>query len=143
MNRYDDIIDHEYCGVTSHSRMSLESRAAQFAPFAALTGHGDAISETARPTSGRVELSAYEQDELSRRMGMLLAHIGEHPEAKLTCFRPDPHKEGGSYVTFSCRISKYDEYRRVITTGRDDEISLDNILAVESSLLPDPADEGC
>lgn len=92
-SRYDDIINLPHHVSTTRSPMPLANRAAQFAPFAALTGHEDAIRETARLTGGRIELSADEQDRLTRR----LRHALNIDGAKITVgyFCPDLAKDGG------------------------------------------------
>lgn len=95
MGRYDDIIDHPHHVSAVHPRMSMASRAAQFSPFAALTGYGDQIAEAARLTDRRVELTEAEEGEISRR----LAGLGRDEKAELTYFVPDERKDGGRYVT--------------------------------------------
>ena len=90
MSRYDDIIDLPHYE-PKHKRMTMENRAAQFAPFAALTGHGAAIAETARLTDSMTELSADEQIRLSR---ILNYAYEKHLEINLTYFIPDARKAG-------------------------------------------------
>lgn len=106
-SRYDDIINLPHHVSATRSPMPLANRAAQFAPFAALTGHEDAIRDTARLTGGRIELSADEQDRLTRR----LRHALNIDGAKITVgyFCPDHAKDGGEYVTVSGWIKRVDE----------------------------------
>ncbi|MCM1111347.1 MAG: hypothetical protein NC336_09070 [Clostridium sp.] len=131
MGKYDNIIDRKYEGTTSRRPMSLENRAAQFAPFAALTGHDEAISETARQTSERIELSEEEQRELSGRMKILLEHLVRGPvDVTVTLFRPDPSKPGGRYVPLTSTVRRYDEFSRTLLTTSGQTIPLVDILAL-------------
>lgn len=117
---YSDIIDLPYQG-KKEGGMSMYQRAAQFAPFAALTGHGAAINETARLTEQPIELSDDERGVLDERLAHLLELIHEHPTTTITYFIPDTRKEGGSYTTYSGRVKKWDEFQGILTfeDGRD------------------------
>ena len=84
--------------------MTMYQRAAQFAPFAALTGHSASLRETSRLTEKAIELSKSECEVLNRRITLLLAHLYEHPYVCITYFVPDPQKEGGKYTTHSGSI---------------------------------------
>ena len=95
MGRYDDIIDHPHHVSRVHPPMSLLNRAAQFSPFAALTGYDDQIAEAARLTDRRVELTEAEAAQIGRRLGGLKRGGG----VELTYFLPDEKKDGGRYVT--------------------------------------------
>lgn len=110
MSKYDDIINRKYTGSTSTKKLSMEARAAQFAPFAALTGHNSAISETARLTSERVELSGDEQNILSQRLNLALSLINDTPKLTITYFVPDHRKDGGKYVKGQGYITGYTDY---------------------------------
>ena len=118
-HRYDDIIElpHHVSGI--HPRMSLHDRAAQFAPFSALSGHGAAIRETARLTDRRIELTESETDLLNEKLMLLQERIEEEPSAEFTWFVPDTRKEGGSYITRSGRVKKFlpSEGIAVLTDG--------------------------
>lgn len=92
--------------------MSMYQRAAQFAPFAALTGHNAAINETARLTSRQIELSEYERSILDSKMNLLLQHLNDHPTVTITYFVPDQLKEGGKYSTYTGTVKKWDEYKQ-------------------------------
>lgn len=131
MDRYEDMINRNYTGIVSRRRMSLENRAAQFAPFAALTGHDDAINETARLTSERVSLSEEEQRNLSERLRCELAHIENRHSLTFTVFRQDPMKTGGSYVRISGVIKKYEEYGRLIFLTNGKTVSMDDIIFID------------
>lgn len=119
MGRYDDIIDMEYRGVRSRRPMPVESRASQFAAFAALNGHGEAIEETARFTDQRIELSPDDQDELARRINFALEHNTGAKVYTFVYFVADETKSGGRYVTRKAVIRKRDltENRLLFTDG--------------------------
>ena len=86
--KYDDILHLSHPTSAKHPRMPISERAAIFSPFAALTGHGDAIRETARLTDRRMELDEDTRAELDWRQAVLLKHIAERPEVKVTWFQP-------------------------------------------------------
>ena len=100
---YDDIIRLPHHVSQNHPQMSLRDRAAQFAPFAALTGYEAAVGETARLTAERRELDAQEAEELNRRLAALIARLPERPEVTVEYFVPDDRKAGGAYVSVTGR----------------------------------------
>lgn len=104
----------EYDGVRKHARMSMDARAAQFAPFAALTGYNDAIDETARTTSAQVNLSSDEQHTLSKKLAYVLSFV-QRPLISITFFRPDNMKSGGAYVTVHGTVKKVEECINILT----------------------------
>ena len=95
---YDDIIDQPHHVSERHPQMSMYNRAAQFAPFAALTGHNAAITEVARLTEAEQELSESDAEVLNRKLAYLHS-LDEKPTISVTYFVPDDMKEGGSYHT--------------------------------------------
>ena len=115
---YDDIINLPHHVSGRHPQMSLYSRAAQFAPFAALSGHDDAIEETARLTDERRELEQGESEVLDRKLACLAQRQGS-TSVDITYFQPDGRKNGGSYRTVTGTIKKIDdiEGRIVLTDG--------------------------
>lgn len=129
---YDDILDLPHPTSTRHPRMPLSDRAAQFSPFAALSGHGAAIAETARLTDRRIELDEDTKAELDRKQKLLLALIAEQPEITVTWFQPDEKKEGGRYVTTTGRLKRIDEARRILRMADRTAIPLDAIMGIES-----------
>lgn len=129
---YDDILDLPHPTSAKHPRMPLSDRAAQFSPFAALSGHGAAIAETARLTDRRIELDEDAKAELDRKQKLLLALIAEQPEITVTWFQPDEKKEGGRYVTTTGRLKRIDEARRVLLLADQTAIPLDAIMGIES-----------
>lgn len=128
-NPYADIIDLPRPVSRTHPRMPLLNRAAQFAPFAALTGYGDVIEETARLTDRRIELSESEQAELNDRLSALARRLPA--EATLTWFVPDGRKDGGRYEskTLTVRRIQPGEGRLVLADGGS--IGFDCLLNVE------------
>lgn len=135
MGRYDDIINLPHHVSATRKQMPMESRAAQFAPFAALTGHGAAIDETARLTSERIELSDDEQRELSARLNFLIEHIPQQQEVTFTVFLSDPLKSGGKYVRMSGIVKKYIEYDNTIILQDNRALRIADIIGIESELL--------
>lgn len=110
----------------------MENRAAQFAPFAALTGHEDAIAETARITSEKPELSPDELNELTRK---LTYAIENDTEITITFFQPDPLKQGGDYRKISGKVKKTDETAGLIILTDHRSIPLDSVIAIDGPLL--------
>lgn len=128
---YDDIIGLPHHVSQRHPHMPVSDRAAQFAPFAALTGYGDVIKETARLTEARPELSEDEREELDYKLRTILRDPGENPEITITYFVPDTRKSGGAYRKAAGRIRTVDE--------AEDEIILEVPEKEDSfALLPVP-----
>ena len=109
--------------------MPLADRAAQFAPFAALTGYGDAIDETARLTDGRPELSEQQLAELNERLLQIMAK--PNTVVRITYFVPDEKKSGGRYEQAEGIIRKIDEYRMEIRMDNDIKIPLSDVLSID------------
>lgn len=114
MRNYEDIRNHERYQLKHHTPMSLESRAAQFAPFAALVGYDEEIGEAARLTDGREELSEDAVDALNQAFQKLLEHEEERPLVMVTYFQPDAKKDGGRYMTYTGNFRFYDAEKRVM-----------------------------
>lgn len=129
---YDDIIHLSHPTSKNRPRMSIHDRAAQFSPFAALSGHAAAIAETARLTDRKLELDEDTRAELDRRQAILLEHISERPEITVTWFRPDERKEGGAYITTTGRLKKLDEAERILILTDDTRIPLEAVVSLES-----------
>lgn len=134
-HRYDDMINLPHYRSDRHPRMSEWSRAAQFAPFAALNGYGDAILETQRRTDQRIELDESEQAILDEKLRMLLEQMEMHPEVKITYFIPDEKKDGGAYVTVTGTISKMDRYAHSIRMADGTVIPMEMILEIDSQIF--------
>ena len=116
----------------SRGRMSSRDRAAQFAPFAALTGLDAQMLETARLTDRKIELDEETKDRLDRCFMLLADRIDEQPDIRITYFIPDTKKTGGKYVTVDKRLKKIDNIYRKMTMTDGTEISADDVLMIES-----------
>lgn len=134
-HQYDDIIDLPHHVSATRQRMSMIDRAAQFSPFAALTGYDAAIKETGRLTDERIELSEESRAALDRKQQLLLDNLADRPEVSLTYFVPDERKSGGAYVTVSGRAKKVDDYQRLLILTDGTKIPLDEILDMDSNLF--------
>lgn len=110
-------------------------RAAQFSPFAALTGYDAAIKETGRLTDQRIELSEDSRAALDRKQQLLVGGLADHPEVSVTYFIPDERKSGGAYVTVTGIVKKVDDYQRLLLLTDGTKIPLDDILDLESELF--------
>ena len=132
---YDDIIHLPHHVSTTHPRMSLHDRAAQFAPFAALTGHDAAVRETARLTDDAVELDESRKIVLNQKLQDLAAMLATQPEITVTYFLPDTKKGGGSYPTVTGHLKKIDPYRHTLLLTDQTEIPIDQICQLESDLF--------
>ena len=137
---YGDIIGHPHWESPTHPPMSLYDRAAQFAPFAALTGYEDMIGEEARLVDNKIELSEEELTELNRKLGVISEKIsqGIRPVATVTYFVPDPLKPGGLYETTTEKVRRVDAIsekiqldRKVTTAGSYMEIRIEDLLDIQ------------
>lgn len=137
---YDDILHLPRPQSKKHTPMSMEDRAAQFLPFAALTGYDAAVSETARLTEDRIELDPQEAERLGARLAVLVKRQQEQPELSLLYYVPDARKAGGAYVTVSGRIKKITDFPRCIYLTDGSRIPIEDIVAVESPCLRENMD---
>lgn len=112
MNKYNDIINLPHHVSKTRKPMSLYNRAAQFAPFAALTGYDDEIKETARLTEQRIELSDELKNMLNQKIKLIIENIKLQPEVAITYFVQDKKKSGGIYKTISGNVKRIDEERK-------------------------------
>lgn len=132
---YADIIDLPHPVSKAHPRMSLHDRAAQFSPFAALVGYEEVIDETARVTTPKRELDESEKAELDRRIGILLAHLGEKPVVTIERFVPDALKSGGAYGFKTGAIVRISPARRNLTLADGTVIRFGDVIGIESDLF--------
>lgn len=132
-NNYDDIIDLPHHVSATRPQMSMMDRAAQFSPFAALTGYDAAIKETARLTDQKIDLDDYEKEEINDKIQLITEHLGEDFEVVITYFQPDSRKAGGAYVDAVGIVKKIDEYDRVIILQDGKNIPIDDILDIDMS----------
>ncbi|MDE7036776.1 MAG: hypothetical protein K2O98_02200 [Lachnospiraceae bacterium] len=131
MHRYDDIIMLLHHVSKTHPPMPAADRAAQFAPFAALTGHYDAVKEAARLTEERVELDESCKAVLDGKLQDIRRRLGEEPAVTVTYFVPDERKSGGSYETAAGCVRKIDEYERVLVLTDGTRIPVSELLEIE------------
>lgn len=130
MTGYEDIINLPHHQSEKHAHMSNYDRAAQFSPFAALTGYDDAIVETARLTDDEIELSEDAIAELDAKLAEISVHLSEQPQVTVTYFKPDGLKSGGEYLTYTGAIKKIDTFNRVIIFYSGIRISFNNIVSL-------------
>lgn len=130
MKKYDDIINLPYKKSTNRKHMSISDRAAQFAPFAALTGHDEAIQETARLTDRKIYLDEYEIEELNRKIIELKDIEDKNPKISVTYFVPDLKKDGGEYVTKTGCLKRIKDIEQEIVFTDGDEIFIKNIIGI-------------
>ena len=135
MEKYKDIINLPHKQSTRRPHMSLLDRAAQFAPFAALTGYDDAIKETGRLTGEKIELSEEDLNLLNMKYQILIDKLHEEHEVEFTCFVPDVAKSGGVYVTKQGIVKKVDDFERLIILYDGTKIPMDDILTIEGELF--------
>lgn len=129
---YDDIITLPHHRSKTRSPMSVHDRAAQFSPFAALTGFESAVDETGRLTDSRRELEEYGRDTLDRAMIQLQELLPQHPKVCVTYFAPDDRKDGGAYTSLQGHVKKVDLYRQTLVFMDGKQIPLSDILRIES-----------
>ena len=130
MSDYDDIINLPHHQSKNHPHMSMHDRAAQFAPFAALTGYDDAVKEARRLTDSKPELDENQLEELDQKLADLMTRIEEHPKVTITYFEPDDNKDGGEYIAYDGRLSKIDYAGKALIFEDNKIISLSDILKI-------------
>ena len=132
INKYDDIINLPRHVSKKHPQMSVEERAAQFAPFAALVGYEDEVEETARITEKRIELNEEEKKILDTKLQMLNEQIKVqiYPNITIMYFIPDLKKDGGKYIKVSGVIKKVDEFKQLIILDDKTEIPIKDIIKI-------------
>lgn len=135
-DRYNDIINLPHYQSKKRPHMSTYDRAAQFSPFSALTGHDEAIKETARLTDKKTELDETAKTILNEKFTFIMEHIYDQPEITVTYFIPDSLKSGGMYVDYTGKVKKYDYLNRVLYFTDNTEIKVDDIIEIESSVFP-------
>ena len=126
-NRYDEIMGLPHHVSKTRPQMPLSDRAAQFAPFAALTGYDSAIKETGRLTGERIELDEEALTALNRKYQLLMDTLDDAPEVTIIYFQPDERKAGGQYVSATGRVKKVDTFGRRILLQDGTRIPLDSV----------------
>ena len=135
---YDDIIALPHPEPRTHPRMSLHDRAAQFSPFAALTGHSAAIAETGRLTDSRITLDESEMARVDAELQHLQELLPSRPTVSITYFVPDERKAGGSYQTVTGTVRRIDTVNSVLLLTDQRAIPIPDILdvAIQKDALP-------
>ena len=126
-NRYDEIMELPHHVSKTRPQMPLSDRAAQFAPFAALTGYDSAIKETGRLTDERIELDEEALTALDRKYQLLMDTLDDAPEVTIIYFQPDERKSGGQYVSATGTVKKVDTFGRRILLQDGTRIPLDSV----------------
>ncbi len=129
--KYDDIINLPHHTSPRHPRMSMRDRAAQFAPFSALTGYGDTIDETARLTDGKITLTEDAKALLDMKQRLLAEQIHTCPLVSVTYFVPDTRKSGGAYRTFTGRLKRIDAVEKVLIFVDGESVGMDDVLSID------------
>lgn len=133
--KYDDIINLPHHVSETHPQMSMRNRAAQFSPFAALSGHSDAIHETARYTDDFQGVDESNVETLNQKIAMILDKINEHPQITVTYFKPDEKKEGGSYTLKTGNIKRVDDYEHVLQFTDNEKIPIQSIFNIDGEMF--------
>ena len=135
MSKYNEIIYLPHHVSKTRPQMPMSDRAAQFAPFAALTGYDAAIKETGRLTDERIELDVEALSALDMKYQLLMDALNEAPKVTITYFQPDERKAGGKYLTATGAVKKIDDFERRITMQDGAKIPMDDVLSIEGELF--------
>lgn len=133
--KYDEIMGLPHHVSKTRPQMPMSDRAAQFAPFAALTGYDAAIKETGRLTDERIELDVEALSALDMKYQLLMEALDEAPEVTITYFQPDERKAGGKYVSAVGTVKKIDDFERRITMRDGTRIPMDDVLSIDGELF--------
>lgn len=133
--KYDEIMGLPHHVSKTRPQMPMSDRAAQFAPFAALTGYDSAIKETGRLTDERIELDVEALSALDMKYQLLMEALDEAPEVTITYFQPDERKAGGKYVSAVGTVKKIDDFERRITMRDGTRIPMDDVLSIDGELF--------
>lgn len=128
---YRDIINLPHHQSAKHTHMDVSGRAAQFSPFAALTGYEAAVFETARSTEERIELSEEALRELDDKLCMIKKQLPNSPDVEITYFVQDDKKKGGSYVTAAGAVKKIDEYEQILVMEDKTRVPIKDISSIK------------
>lgn len=134
-NKYDHIINLPHHVSEKRPRMPMIDRAAQFAPFAALTGYDDAVKETGRLTDDVIDLPEHIKLDINDKLRIIMEFIEDRPEVSVTYFVPDSKKSGGSYTTVTGAVKSVEEYERMVVLTDKTIIPIDRIYAIDGELF--------
>ena len=134
-SKYEEIMKHPHHVSKTRPQMPMSDRAAQFAPFAALTGYDSAIKETGRLTDEKIELDEEALTALDMKYQLLMDALNEAPKVTITYFQPDERKAGGKYITATSAVKKVDDFERRIAMQDGAKIPMDDVLSIEGELF--------
>lgn len=135
MSNYDDIINMPHHVSKSRKHMSNNDRAAQFLPFAALTGYNEAIEETSRTVNEKIVLGLEDRELINQKLSILKAHIKERPLLHVTYFKKDEKKDGGEYIKVSDNLRNIDEVEKTLSFVELDSIKISDVYDLECELF--------
>lgn len=131
MNKYNDIINIPHYE-PKHPRMSIQTRVAEFAPFAALTGYSDEIKESARITDKRIEIDDNLKEIINTKLNFIQKNIDKNYDILFTYFTPDKRKEGGKYIDKLGQVKKIDLYEKIVVLTDKTKIPINEIIGIYS-----------
>ena len=134
-NRYNEIINRPHHVSKTRPQMPMSDRAAQFAPFAALTGYDAAIKETGRLTDEKIEMDEEALSILNMKFQILVDSLDDEPEVTFTYFKPDERKAGGAYLEVTGTVKKVDDFERLIVMQNGTKMPMDDILNIEGEIF--------
>jgi hypothetical protein len=134
-NTYEDIINLSHYVSKTRTQMTMLERAAQFSPFAALTGYDAAIKETGRLTDEKIEIDEEALNILNMKFQILIDSLAKGPEVTFTYFKPDERKPGGAYIEVTGKVKKVDEIERLIVMQNGTKMSIDDIQNIEGKIF--------
>ena len=135
-HQYDDIINMQHHISSNREHMSELDRAAQFSPFAAVTGYDGAIKETARLTEQRIELDETAKTVLDEKLRIVQEQLSRQQEITIVFFKPDEMKAGGTYISMRCIVKKIDEYERIVVMQDGTRIPIEEIVDITGEIFP-------
>lgn len=136
-HRYDDIIHLPHPTSPKHPRMPISDRAAQFSPFAALTGHEAAVKETARLTDRKIERDESEKAVIDAKLQMISEQVNTQPVVTIIYFVPDEKKAGGAYLTKTGAVRRINEYEKTIEFANRTSVAIEEIVEISGEFFPD------
>lgn len=139
-DKYGDIINLPHHVSVNRAHISMQDRAAQFSPFAALTGYEAVLKEASRLTSEKIELDENALELLDKRLSLILDKCHEHPTVTLTYFKPDERKDGGEYMKVTGILKKSDMYKQELILSDGTTVPISEIAAIESDIIPNTYD---
>lgn len=134
MNNYDDII-YLSRPISNHPKLSIASRAAQFAPFSALTGYDEQIDDASKVTVKKIKLDDNLKESLNQKLNFLYKNIKDHPDVTITYFVKDVKMDEGYYITVKGKITKLDVLAKWIILDNNLKIKMDDLLSINSSIF--------